>query len=117
MNLVADIKEILASLIQFGTIGREGQITAIEDIELLQHKKPTLTLREIRHQGVETFQHATGTIGRQRHETVSSQQGHITAGSIVAGSKHAQGEKQTEEEERIGFHREKKGIKVSMEMG
>lgn len=115
MNLVAGIKEILASRVQFGTIGREGQITAIEDIELLQHKKPTLTLREIRHQGIETFQHATGTIGRQRHETVSSQQGHITAGSIVAGRKQAQG-KETEEEERTSFHREK-GIKVSMEIG
>lgn len=116
MNLVAGIKEILASLVQFGTVGREGLVAAIEGIELLQHKKPTLTLREIGHQGVETFQHATGTIGRQRHETVSSQQGHITTGSIVAGSKHAQGEKQTEEEERTSFHREK-GIKVSMEMG
>lgn len=64
MNLVADIKEILASLIQFGTVGREGLVAAIEGIELLQHKKPTLTLREIRHQRVETFQHATGTIDR-----------------------------------------------------
>ncbi|MDM8336671.1 hypothetical protein [Mediterranea massiliensis] len=108
MNLVAGIKEILASRIQFGTVGREGLVAAIEGIELLQHKKPTLTLWEIRHQGVETFQYTAGTIGRQRHETVSSQQGQVKTGSIVAGSKHAQGEKQTEEEERIGFHREKK---------
>lgn len=116
MNLVADIKEILASRVQFGTVGREGLVAAIEGIELLQHKKPTLTLREIGHQGVETFQHTAGTIGRQRHETVGSQQGRVTAGSIVARRKQAQGEKQTEEEERIGFYREK-GIKVGMEMG
>lgn len=115
MNLVADIKEILASLIQFGTVGREGLVAAIEGIELLQHKKPTLTLREIWHQGVETFQHTAGTIGRQRHETVGSQQGQVTAGSIVARKKQAQG-KEIEEEERTSFHREK-GIKVGMRIG
>ncbi len=64
MNLVIGIKEILASRIQFGMVGREGLVAAIEGIELLQHKKPTLTLREIGHQGIETFQHTAGTIGR-----------------------------------------------------
>lgn len=52
MYLVAGTKEILAGLVQFSMVGQEELVAAIEGIELLQHKKPTLALREIRHQGI-----------------------------------------------------------------